>query len=213
MEALGQRHLLKITAKVDRRFADAEAHAARALTARLDDARDGRPTAAVLGQSLSFRAALARIDDAAGAVIEGIQAARRDLYRLAYRSHAEYLAAWDETSGEDPVRPPGATLVANKADVRAVGSAVLFGRTPLQQMSGRAEAARATLKAAMVRAGVKAVTQREAEDLIVSAIRPARDGFRLEARLSITTAIAYADKMGARHNFRADLLEPIPGEE
>lgn len=144
---------------------DARAHAGNALTARLAEATDGRPTAGIAWQNRSARAAVRKIRDLhdwlCGRTSRSLDGKLRDFrettYRIAFGLHAMHVPESIRVSDEP--RP----TASNIAIVRGFP---LHGLDLRVEIGGSVERAIRQLRATLTRAGSSSFTASQQQDIL-----------------------------------------------
>lgn len=187
--------------RVDRGIADATAHARNALTATLRKAPEGRPTLAVVRRNPSYGAALSRLDELRGALVEQVESARVDAYRASWRFWCDHLPA--------DVRRPG--LDGPPADrVERCRVAVLHGLTLAEEIGSRLAADRARLRPALAVAGNRATPIDDGEDGLRRWGDRARAGILSVVAAALNDSLVMADRLAGRDVLLPELLHPDP---
>jgi hypothetical protein len=154
----------RLVAAIRSKVEDARAHAGKALTARLKDAPDGRPTVRIAAQSASYRAAVRRLDELltyltgpSRVSLDGLlRDAREALYRRAYDLHRDLVPEELRTANAEPTQ----------ARIREARGHPLHGLDLRIEMAAPMERAKVGLKAALHRAGAADTPPEMADDLL-----------------------------------------------
>ncbi len=183
------------------KFEDARAHAMNALTATLDATTAGRPTIARIRRDRSYGAALARLDELAGQVVDLCERCRVDEYKLAY-------AHWFADTPEEFRR--SASPTPPEMFVNRCRTTVIHEHTLESWVAGPIRNAKGALLRSLASAGNLAVSGRESTDVL----RRWRDIHAGHVMDNVESALVdgqtMADARATRDVYRRDMVKDHP---
>lgn len=189
---------------------DAAAHAAKAVTEALKRTPDGRATIRRAGQSLSYSAALARLDELwewlcgpSAASLEGfLRDARESFYADAFRAWIGHIPE-DLRVSTDPT--------PTQANLRAIRGLAIHGMDVRTEVGGAIDRAKRSLKAAIVLAGRQAIASRESDRIVRAWRMKAENAIGQVVATALSDGQIAADRQAGRDMIHPDYLIPLEG--
>ncbi len=196
---------IKLQPIVAAKVQDAHAHALKALTDTLKKTRDGRSSILQINRSVSYAAALARLDELwrwlAGPSEVSLTGQIRDA-RAAFLTEA--ARHWHPLIPPDYRSRPEHEPTQNQ--VQQIRAAAIHGYDPRKSLEGQIGTAKRSLKAALEQAGRRSTPSHVEDDLLAAWATRTTSTISETVKTLLSDSMVYADREAGRGLIRPEAI-------